>query len=543
MVPGLAGLLVPAAIALPSGAAWAGSVEPHLAAVATAPVLGALLAKDAYLTEQEALALFFPTATRFERGIALPEGLAERDLRERQIPRHFFRYAAYRGDELLGYGVVDNVLGKSRPITYLLATDAPDDAGHLRALGVEILVYRESHGFEVDREAFRKQFIGKGTLDSLTLKDDIRNVAGATISCRSVTDGVHDLLTLLESVPVEVQVAAEPHETLAPDLDAHEEATHLTRTRLVMNAPLRISIELDPSVEMGITRAAAIAVSEEAFALVASFEGALSRFDEKSVISQINRAQGTPLKITEATHGLLERAVYWAKQSGGAFDPVAGGLARLWKEAGAMAPGVRIGESLPAKGAIDAARKTGGFGKLKLVKQDGGSGFVASVSKRGAELDLGACAKGHALDELARLLQERGVTQACIDFGGQLLVIGDAHRVDLRDMQSAPSVMLAGGSLATTGDAERGLVIDGTPHSHVIDPRTGLPALGAHTVTVFAASALDADILSTLLFVLGLEDGKAFAEARGIAARFSPTISPGDSAMTSAWAARFSGKK
>ena len=165
------------------------------------------------------------------------------------------------------------------------------------------------------------------------------------------------------------------------------------------------------------------------------------------------------------------------------------------------------------------------------------------MAKRGAELDLGACAKGFALDEVAQLLRSRGVTQACIDFGGQLLVIGDAHQVELRDAESAPTIELAGGSLATTGDAERGLVIDGAPHSHVIDPRTGMPAPGAHTVTVFAASALDADVLSTLLFVLGLEDAKAFAEAHGIAARFSPTISPGDSAMTTAWAARFSGTK
>jgi len=497
---------------------------------------GALPIGDSYLSEQEALALFFPTATKIQRSIALPEGLADGDLRERNIPRHFFRYAAYRDDELIGYGVVDNVPGKSRPITYLLATDAPDASGRLRALGVEILVYRESHGFEVDREVFRRQFVGKGTADSLTLKDDIRNVAGATISCRSVTDGVHDLLTILEAVPVEVQSTAEVTEPLAPDLDEHKDANHLTRTRLVMNAPLRISIELDPSDASGLTRKDAIAISEEAFAMVQGLESALSRYDENSAVSRINRSESTSQEVSEATHRLLERAVHWAKQSHGAFDPVAGGLARLWKDAGS-------GSSLPRASAVDAARKVGGYSKLKLGQGSGGLGFVASVASRGAELDLGACAKGHALDELAKLLRQRGVTQACIDFGGQLYVIGDAQRVDLRDEESAPSVMLAGGSLATTGDAERGLVIDGVPHSHVIDPRTGMPARGAHTVSVFAESALDADILSTLLFVLGVEEAKAFACTHGIAARFSPTISPGDSVMTPAWVARFSGMK
>lgn len=95
----------------------------------------------------------------------------------------------------LGWLLVDRVIGKSELITYALALDA---AGTVHSL--EILEYRETHGGEVRLPAWRKQFVGKSAQDPVRLDQDIKNISGATLSCRHVTEGVHRLLELYPRV-------------------------------------------------------------------------------------------------------------------------------------------------------------------------------------------------------------------------------------------------------------------------------------------------------------------------------------------------------
>ena len=94
-----------------------------------------------------------------------------------------------------GWLIVDQVIGKSELITYALALDA-----HGAVISVEVLDYRESHGSEVRLAPWRKQFVGKTAADPLTLNKDIKNISGATMSCRHLTDGVQRLLKLYDSV-------------------------------------------------------------------------------------------------------------------------------------------------------------------------------------------------------------------------------------------------------------------------------------------------------------------------------------------------------
>lgn len=100
-------------------------------------------------------------------------------------------YAVDRSGRPGGVFMVDNVKGKSRPITYAVAFDARGDI-----LALEILAYRESHGGEVRSGLFRSQFEGKNREDAFTVGRDIRNISGATISTRSVTAGTRALVTL-----------------------------------------------------------------------------------------------------------------------------------------------------------------------------------------------------------------------------------------------------------------------------------------------------------------------------------------------------------
>jgi len=97
-----------------------------------------------------------------------------------------------RGDSLLGFAAIGNVLGKDQPITFLVAIDPVD-----RLKDVDILVYREPYGGEVAYEPWRRQFRGKSAGDSLRVGKEIRSISGATISVHAVTLGVRRMLAQL----------------------------------------------------------------------------------------------------------------------------------------------------------------------------------------------------------------------------------------------------------------------------------------------------------------------------------------------------------
>ncbi|MDF1799649.1 MAG: FAD:protein FMN transferase [Planctomycetota bacterium] len=488
-----------------------------------------------YLSEAEALASFFPGATSIERELALvddPEGV---ELRGGRTPRHLFRHVARKGDELLGYAVVDEVLGKARPITYMLAVDASG-----AVLGIEVLVYRESHGHEISRAAFRRQFEGKRSTDKLKLDKDIRNISGATISCRAITDGVADLLTVMLHLPaaeVPGDVVPDPAPTAgaAAELPATDEAPagQLLRTQVVMNAPLTIALT-----KQGATRAELVAASDAAFAEVRRLEALLSVFVPTSDIARVNAGAGGPtLAVQPETAAVVAQALALAERTGGAFDPAAGALTRLVKTAG---------ES-PSESSLAAARSQSGWPLVELTCDPAAAAApTLRLARRGAALDLGASAKGFSLDRLALLLEQHGISAGLLNFGGQVLVLGEAA-VPIEDRGAFAPVQLRGGSLATTGDGERAVAdARGAKRSHLVDPRTGqaVPVHGA--VQVFAPSAVEADALSTALYVLGPEAAWTLCLEQGIAARFELEPSDAGDALSSpterctpAWTRRF----
>ena len=94
-----------------------------------------------------------------------------------------------QGDQLVGYFIVDEVYGKHEYITYAVALEAD---GRVRQ--IEVLVYRESYGYEIRNPAWRAQFIGKKSGDPLRLDEDIKNISGATMSCRHISEGVRRLV-------------------------------------------------------------------------------------------------------------------------------------------------------------------------------------------------------------------------------------------------------------------------------------------------------------------------------------------------------------
>lgn len=152
-----------------------------------------------YLTVEQAMQASFPQADRFQ---PMPSTLTKAQIQAiekrsgvRVRSDRVLLTSAWNKQLLLGYFFVDQVLGKHEYITFSLALDAK-----LSVQLIEILSYRETYGSEIRRESWRAQFVDKTSSAQLTLDQDIRNISGATLSCRHITDGVKRLLVTAEEL-------------------------------------------------------------------------------------------------------------------------------------------------------------------------------------------------------------------------------------------------------------------------------------------------------------------------------------------------------
>ena len=174
----------------PGALGWAAA----LAALTGAAPVPVVIAAE-YLTVEGAQKTLFPHAEHFtEVALSLsPSQHAQvAALAGPQPPHRSLRvFKAMRGAELAGYVFIDEVIGKEDFITYAIGIDAQ---GRLSA--PEVLSYRESHGGEIRNAAWRQQFSGRHGLDQLHVQTDIKNIAGATLSCEHVTEGVRWLAAL-----------------------------------------------------------------------------------------------------------------------------------------------------------------------------------------------------------------------------------------------------------------------------------------------------------------------------------------------------------
>ena len=163
------------------------------AALAASPVQIVVAAE--YLSVEDAQKSLFPQADRFD-AVVLALSPAQKQkvaaLAGQQPPHRSLRtWKAMHGGDLLGYVFVDEVVGRQDFITYATGIDTSGKLGPL-----EVLAYRESHGGEIRNGAWRHQFDGRQSLEQLRFQADIKNIAGATLSCEHVTQGVRWLFAL-----------------------------------------------------------------------------------------------------------------------------------------------------------------------------------------------------------------------------------------------------------------------------------------------------------------------------------------------------------
>ncbi len=145
-----------------------------------------------YLTTEQAQAAIFPGARLAPAPVQLTEAQRRAIESRSGVKVRNAAVKAWRVEDG-GWFLVDEVLGKHEFITYALGISVDG-----RIAGVEIMQYRESYGYEVRNAAWRRQFAGKNAADPLKLDLDIRNISGATLSSKHITDGVRRLLATYE---------------------------------------------------------------------------------------------------------------------------------------------------------------------------------------------------------------------------------------------------------------------------------------------------------------------------------------------------------
>ena len=272
---------------------------------------------------------------------------------------------------------------------------------------------------------------------------------------------------------------------------AAPQAPVVDRAVLAMGTELRLHLEGEQ----------AVSGSEAALAECVRIEAACSTWNPASAWSRLNAAQGRSVALDAEWLTLLGQMKAWSRETEGAFDPVLLALLQAWA--------VREGGRTPTQEAWREARRASGAELLDLDPVTGS----ARLRDPRAGVEEGGFLKGYALDRMRRVA---GGTTGWLDFGGQVLAWGAPRGASVADPQdrSRPrlDLELRNASLSCSGTSERG--------RHILDPRTGMRCEAWGATAVVAPDALTADVLSTALYVLGPDEGLAWAERHAVAAAF-----------------------
>jgi FAD:protein FMN transferase len=248
------------------------------------------------------------------------------------------------------------------------------------------------------------------------------------------------------------------------------------------------------------TEAEARAAARGAFDRIALLDRMMSDYRGDSALRALERGAGEWTIVSPELHAVLARALAIADASGGAFDPTAGAIVALWREAR------RTGRR-PSPAALEEARALVGWQHLEIDPRC----CAVRLARPGMRLDLGGIAKGYILQSAVDTLAAHGVSSVLIEAGGDI-VVGDAPpgrdgwRIDVPEADAsftARAHRLANGALATSGPAAQYAEIDGVRYSHTVDPRSGKALTSGVTAHVIARDGATADALATALTVLG----------------------------------------
>ena len=266
----------------------------------------------------------------------------------------------------------------------------------------------------------------------------------------------------------------------------------------------------------GLPIADAEPLADAAIAEIRRIEAKYSRYRQTSLLSQINAAAGhanETIEVDDETAELLNFAAKLFALSDGLFDCTSGVLRRAWDFKSAR---------LPEAARLDAILPLVGW---QHVAWDGKK---VSLTRTGMELDFGGFGKEYAVDRAATLLEASGVKHGFVNLGGDVRAIGPqlngaAWQIGIRDPRAPAaepdrcfaSLPLIHGAIATSGDYERFIEVDGKRYCHILNPKTGWPVSHWRSVSVVGTVCVLAGALATIAMLKGLDAGD-FLQTEGV---------------------------
>lgn len=261
----------------------------------------------------------------------------------------------------------------------------------------------------------------------------------------------------------------------------------------------------------GMSEEAAGAAIDEAFSLCADYEALISATIEGSDVYRINHAGGKGVKCDPRTAELIEKALEYGGISGGKFDITVGKVTELWDFHSDE-------HKVPSAAAVKEAMKGVDYRKVRV------DGDTVALEDPRAEITLGGIGKGYVADKAAEKLQELGVTDAIVNFGGNIIAVGDKGGQQFKIGIEKPftdsgeilgTVSVENATVVTSGIYERGFEKDGKYYHHILNVETGWPVQNNVTGVTLVGSlghSGDCDAMATICLMLGVEEGVKFIE-------------------------------
>lgn len=236
-----------------------------------------------------------------------------------------------------------------------------------------------------------------------------------------------------------------------------------------------------------------------AFALCESYEKLLSRTVEGSDVYALNNSSGF-VEVSDDTLEIVQKSLYYADISNGKFDITIYSVSSLWDF---------NSEIIPSRDEIAEALKNVDYNSIET---DGNK-----INLNGKQIDLGGIAKGYIADRILEYFKENKVSEGIIDLGGNLVVFGDRdYTVGIKQPFSnelASTLKVRNKTVVTSGTYERYIEKDGIRYHHILDTKTGYAVdTDLTSATIIGDSSMNADALSTICILLGLDNAKELIE-------------------------------
>jgi len=243
-----------------------------------------------------------------------------------------------------------------------------------------------------------------------------------------------------------------------------------------------------------------------AVAEITRIEKLISSWDTNSQTAEINKNAGIkPVKVNKELLDLIERSFGISKLTDGAFDISYASMDKIWKFDGSMT-------EMPSEEVIKASVAKVDYKNI-LVDKENATVFLKLT---GMKIGFGAIGKGYAADRAKALLIEKGVIAGIINASGDMNTWGkqpngNEWTIAITNPFNKDKVFailpINEGAVVTSGNYEKFVTFNGVRYTHIINPKTGYPATGIISATVFAPKAELADALATSVFVMGKEVG------------------------------------